>query len=61
MLTDFRGKFSAIQREYSPNPRKFYGFCTSVIVNTHDILAFGILTDVLITLLGYDDNSRNPC
>ncbi|KAF8217694.1 guanine nucleotide binding protein, alpha subunit [Mycena galopus ATCC 62051] len=25
-----RGKFSAIHREYSPNPRKFYAFCTSV-------------------------------
>ncbi|KAJ2915866.1 hypothetical protein MD484_g4551, partial [Candolleomyces efflorescens] len=25
-----RGKFSAIHREYSPNPRKFYVFCTSV-------------------------------
>lgn len=25
-----RGKFSAILREYSPNPRKFYAFCTNV-------------------------------
>ncbi|KAJ6600039.1 guanine nucleotide-binding protein alpha-4 subunit [Mycena vulgaris] len=25
-----RSKFSAIHREYSPNPRKFYAFCTSV-------------------------------
>lgn len=25
-----RGKFAAIHREYSPNPRKFYVFCTSV-------------------------------
>lgn len=31
-LADFRGKFSAIHREYSPLPRKFYGFCTSVTV-----------------------------
>lgn len=29
---DFRSKFSAIQRAYSPTPRKFYGFCTSVTV-----------------------------
>jgi hypothetical protein len=29
---DFRSKFSAIQRECSPSPRKFYGFCTSVTV-----------------------------
>ncbi|TDL24443.1 G-alpha-domain-containing protein [Rickenella mellea] len=37
----FRAKFSAIQREYSPNPRKFYGFCTSVtdIITTAGILA----------------------
>ncbi|KAF9804442.1 hypothetical protein IEO21_09402 [Rhodonia placenta] len=26
----FRSKFNAIHREYSPIPRKFYGFCTSV-------------------------------
>ncbi|KAJ7098222.1 guanine nucleotide binding protein, alpha subunit [Mycena epipterygia] len=25
-----RSKFSAIHREFSPNPRKFYAFCTSV-------------------------------
>jgi hypothetical protein len=29
---DFRGKFSAIQRTYSPVPRKFYGYCTSITV-----------------------------
>nr|GAT48866.1 guanine nucleotide-binding protein alpha-4 subunit [Mycena chlorophos] len=29
-----RGKFSAIHREYSPNPRKFYAFCTSVTDTT---------------------------
>jgi hypothetical protein len=29
---DFHTKFSAIHREYSPNPRKFYGWCTSVTV-----------------------------
>ncbi|KAI0777192.1 guanine nucleotide binding protein, alpha subunit [Trametes elegans] len=28
----FRSKFSAIHREHSPIPRKFYGFCTSVTV-----------------------------
>ncbi|KAJ7154624.1 guanine nucleotide binding protein, alpha subunit [Mycena filopes] len=28
--TDLRSKFSAIHREYSPNPRKFYAFLTSV-------------------------------
>jgi guanine nucleotide-binding protein alpha-1 subunit len=37
---DFRGKFGAIQREYSPNPRKFYGFCTSVTVSTIPALFF---------------------
>ncbi|PAV19061.1 G-alpha-domain-containing [Pyrrhoderma noxium] len=37
----FRSKFAAIQREYSPSPRKFYGFCTSVteITTTSGILA----------------------
>lgn len=34
---DFRAKFSAIQREYSPQPRKFYGFCTSVTVSVNAI------------------------
>ncbi|PFH46789.1 hypothetical protein AMATHDRAFT_77514 [Amanita thiersii Skay4041] len=29
-----RSKFSAIQREYSPNPRRFYAFCTSVTDTT---------------------------
>ena len=31
---DFRSKFSAIHREHSPIPRKFYGFCTSVTVRS---------------------------
>lgn len=31
-VADFRSKFSAIHREYSPLPRKFYGFCTTVTV-----------------------------
>jgi len=37
----FRAKFNAIQREHSPAPRKFYGFCTSVteITTTSGILA----------------------
>ncbi|KAH0834717.1 G-protein alpha subunit-domain-containing protein [Lanmaoa asiatica] len=39
----FRSKFSAIHREYSPLPRKFYGFCTSVTdtTTTAGILASG--------------------
>ncbi|KDR68389.1 hypothetical protein GALMADRAFT_78688 [Galerina marginata CBS 339.88] len=38
-----RGKFSAIHREYSPNPRKFYAFCTSVTdtATTAGIIASG--------------------
>ncbi|EGO29187.1 hypothetical protein SERLADRAFT_445016 [Serpula lacrymans var. lacrymans S7.9] len=39
----FRSKFSAIHREYSPNPRKFYGFCTSV---TDTTTTAGILASV---------------
>ncbi|KAA1478154.1 G-alpha-domain-containing protein [Dentipellis sp. KUC8613] len=39
----FRGKFSAIQRTYSPAPRKFYGFCTSV---TDTVTTSGILVSV---------------
>ena len=40
---DLRGKFSAIHREYSPNPRKFYAFCTSVTdtATTAGIIASG--------------------
>ncbi|TBU61057.1 G-alpha-domain-containing protein [Dichomitus squalens] len=30
----FKSKFSAIHREHSPIPRKFYGFCTSVTVHS---------------------------
>ncbi len=42
---DLRGKFSAIHREYSPNPRKFYAFCTSVTdtSTTAGIIASGKL------------------
>ncbi|EIN09070.1 G-alpha-domain-containing protein [Punctularia strigosozonata HHB-11173 SS5] len=39
----FRSKFSAIQREHSPCPRKFYGFCTSV---TDTVTTSGILASV---------------
>ncbi|KAH9477521.1 Guanine nucleotide-binding protein alpha-4 subunit [Psilocybe cubensis] len=38
-----RGKFSAIHREYSPNPRKFYAFCTSV---TDTVTTAGIIASV---------------
>ncbi|KAI0318787.1 guanine nucleotide binding protein, alpha subunit [Amylostereum chailletii] len=39
----FLSKFSAIQRAYSPVPRKFYGFCTSV---TDSATTAGILASV---------------
>lgn len=41
--SDLRGKFNAILREYSPNPRKFYAFCTSVTdtATTSGIIASG--------------------
>ncbi|PPQ70506.1 hypothetical protein CVT24_013276 [Panaeolus cyanescens] len=38
-----RGKFGAIHREYSPNPRKFYAFCTSV---TDTATTAGIIASV---------------
>ena len=43
IFLDLRGKFSAIHREYSPNPRKFYAFCTSVTdtATTAGIIASG--------------------
>ncbi|KAG1795358.1 guanine nucleotide binding protein, alpha subunit [Suillus plorans] len=54
----FRSKFSAIHREYSPLPRKFYGFCTTVTdtTTTAGILASGksnvvlpiMYTDIMI-------------
>lgn len=37
-VADFKAKFAAIQREYSPNPRKFYGFCTSVTVRLDHLI-----------------------
>ncbi|KAF8520924.1 G-alpha-domain-containing protein [Hysterangium stoloniferum] len=39
----FKSKFQAIQREYSPNPRRFYGYATSV---TDRETTKGILTSV---------------
>ena len=41
---DFRSKFSAIHREHSPIPRKFYGFCTSVTVSIIYEIAFELLS-----------------
>jgi hypothetical protein len=42
-LADLRGKFNAIHREHSPNPRKFYAFSTSVTdtITTGGIIAAG--------------------
>ncbi|TFY54430.1 hypothetical protein EVG20_g9707 [Dentipellis fragilis] len=50
----FRGKFSAIQRTYSPAPRKFYGFCTSVTdtVTTSGILVSGVHYSIRARRLG---------
>lgn len=43
-VLDLKGKFSAIHREYSPNPRKFYVFATSVTdtTTTGGIIASGM-------------------
>ncbi|TFY55058.1 hypothetical protein EVJ58_g8488 [Rhodofomes roseus] len=40
----FKSKFNAIHREYSPIPRKYYGFCTSVTdtTTTGGIIASGM-------------------
>jgi hypothetical protein len=45
LVLDLRSKFSAIHREYSPNPRKFYAFTTSVTdtATTAGIIASGEL------------------
>jgi len=43
-----RGKFSAIHREYSPNPRKFYVFLTSV---TDTATTAGIIASVRDTVV----------
>ena len=50
---DLRGKFSAIHREYSPQPRKFYVFCTSVTdpTTTSGIIASGSFHRVLVLVL----------
>lgn len=49
-MSDMRSKFSAIQREHSPNPRKFYAFCTSVTdtATTAGIIASGKLWRLFI-------------
>lgn len=44
----FRGKFSAILREHSPQPRKFYGFCTSVTDTTTTAGILAIVRDIVI-------------
>jgi len=38
-----KSKFGAIHRDFSPNPRKFYAFCTSVTdtTTTSGIIASG--------------------
>lgn len=51
---DFRSKFSAIHREHSPIPRKFYGFCTSVTVCYHSLTFDGFISDTYAHVLaGY--------
>lgn len=55
---DFRGKFNAIQRTYSPIPRKFYGYCTSVTVR----LIFQLFVlPINRGLAGNYDNGWYPC
>jgi len=44
----FRGKFSAIQREHSPAPRKFYSFFTSVTDTTTTAGILAIVRDVVV-------------
>jgi len=44
----FRGKFSAILREHSPHPRKFYGFCTSVTDTTTTAGILAIVRDIVV-------------
>ncbi|KAF8651823.1 hypothetical protein AX16_004648 [Volvariella volvacea WC 439] len=43
-----RSKFSAIHREYSPNPRKFYAFCTSVTDTTTTAGIIASVRDMVI-------------
>ena len=56
---DFRGKFSAIQRTYSPSPRRFYGYCTSVTVGIS--LGCSVVMSPDRTCIGNHDNGRHPC
>jgi len=44
----FRGKFSAILREHSPHPRKFYGFCTSVTDTSTTAGILAIVRDIVV-------------
>lgn len=44
----FRTKFSAIHREYSPLPRKFYGWCTSVTDTTSTAGILASVRDMVI-------------
>jgi len=44
----FRGKFSAILREHSPNPRKFYGFSTSVTDTSTTAGILAIVRDIAL-------------
>ncbi|KAF7971341.1 hypothetical protein HWV62_21350 [Athelia sp. TMB] len=44
----FRSKFSAIHREYSPTPRKFYGWCTSVTDTTSTAGILASVRDMVI-------------
>ncbi|KAJ3748026.1 guanine nucleotide-binding protein alpha-4 subunit [Lentinula detonsa] len=45
-----RSKFSAIHREYSPNPRKFYAFCTSVTAFRHACLNHALPSKFLFSV-----------
>lgn len=51
---DLRSKFNAIHREYSPLPRKFYAFTTSVTDTgtTAGIIASGEWELLLVFLIG---------
>ncbi|KAN0127181.1 G-alpha domain containing protein [Lactarius tabidus] len=44
----FRGKFSAIQRTYSPSPRRFYGYCTSVTSSNDTLLTVSKVRDIVL-------------
>src|ERR1700722_8418925 len=57
--SDLRSKFGAIHREFSPSPRKFYAFCTSVTV----CKSFSVspVDTWLYFRSGHGDNCRDPC